>query len=342
MLQASLVLVLCSLASGAEPFAVPPALQPWLVPQDWQRDTAGPVLSLGKKGAFDDQHLFAPCVCREKGQYSLWYSGSRGKVAERIFQLGLATSKDGKHFTRHPSSPVFRFPDGKRSILTPTLLRNPDGSVLREEGKLRLWFSAANLTETKALHTLHETTSEDGLRWAPPSPAELQHVYAPTILKEKDRYHMWYTDVSSSPWVIRHAWSKEGKRWEVTAKPVLVVDQKWEKGRLFYPTVVKEGQVYLMWYGSYWAARANTTALGFAVSLDGVRWYKNPHNPVLRPDPAREWESHYNTSQSVLKLPDGSWRIWYASRSKPPFVHKYFAIGTARGKRNERATDEPR
>ena len=30
-----------------------------------------------------------------------------------------------------------------------------------------------------------------------------------------------------------------------------------------------------------------------------------------------------------LALPDGSWRIWYASRPAPPFDHKYFAIGTA-------------
>ena len=29
---------------------------------------------------------------------------------------------------------------------------------------------------------------------------------------------------------------------------------------------------------------------------------------------------------------DGSLRIWYASRPAPPFVHKYYAIGTAHWK----------
>lgn len=29
---------------------------------------------------------------------------------------------------------------------------------------------------------------------------------------------------------------------------------------------------------------------------------------------ARAWESHYTTSQSLMQLDDGSWRIWYASR----------------------------
>jgi hypothetical protein len=39
----------------------------------------------------------------------------------------------------------------------------------------------------------------------------------------------------------------------------------------------------------------------------------------------------YVTSQSVMRLPDGRFRIWYASRKKPPFVNKYFAINTAVG-----------
>jgi hypothetical protein len=30
-----------------------------------------------------------------------------------------------------------------------------------------------------------------------------------------------------------------------------------------------------------------------------------------------------------MRLDDGSFRIWYASRRKPPFVNKYFAINTA-------------
>jgi dienelactone hydrolase len=93
--------------------------------------------------------------------------------------------------------------------------------------------------------------------------------------------------------------------------------------------VLKIGGAYLMWYGSYWTGRPDTTALGFAVSLDGMRWYKHPRNPVFRPDPDRPWESHYVTSQSIMRLPEGGFRIWYASRSQPPFVNKYYAINTA-------------
>jgi cephalosporin-C deacetylase-like acetyl esterase/predicted GH43/DUF377 family glycosyl hydrolase len=320
-----------SLVAGGEAQAeVPRELQRWLTEQEWQRDTNGPIISLGNSGDFDDSHIFAPAVANADGGFLLWYCASRGSVANRIFNLGLATSEDGRKFRRHDSNPVFTFGNEENSVLTPTVLRNPNGTTLREDGMLRMWFSSTWFAGPTGLHTLHETTSADGIHWSKPSTSLLKNVYAPTIIKTGQVYQMWYTDVSSDPWVMRHASSADGHKWRVTAEPVLVVDQAWEQGRLFYPTVLKIDNVYLMWYGSYWAKRAATTSLGFAVSLDGLRWYKHPHNPVLRPDPSRQWESNYVTSQSVMQLADGSFRIWYASRTKPPFVNKYFALNTAR------------
>src|SRR5262245_14296914 len=129
-------------APAGEP---PPELTRWLKPQRWERDTPGPILSLGKAGAFDDQHIFAPAVVEERGEFLLWYSGSRGAPGNRVFRLGLASSKDGRQFTRHQDNPVLQFPDGARSVLTPALLRRGDGTVLREGGKLRMWFIGATL-----------------------------------------------------------------------------------------------------------------------------------------------------------------------------------------------------
>ena len=309
---------------------VPIELRRWLAPQTWQWDVDGPIVSLGTSGQFDDTHIFAPAVAEEAGRYRLWYCGSTGAVAKRVFQLGLATSSDGRLFEKHSASPVLDFGDGKHSILTPTLLRNPDGTVLRENGKLRMWFSSTDFQDKSGLHTLHEVTSNDGIEWSKPSPVELQHVYAPTVIKTGRHYQMWYVDVSQKSWVIRHASSQDGRKWRVTPEPVIVRDQNWERDQLFYPTVVRIDGAYLMWYGSYWNERQATTGLGCAVSLDGLKWYKHPQNPVLRPDPSRPWESNYVTSQSVIRLADGSFRIWYASRKKPPFVNKYFAINTAK------------
>ena len=118
-----------------------------------------------------------------------------------------------------------------------------------------------------------------------PSEPLLDHVYAPAIIRESHQYLMWYVDVKKSPWVIRHATSDDGRRWRVSPEPCLIIDQAWEHTRLFYPTVVKIDGVYMMWYGSYWKDRGNTTATGFAVSLNGLKWYKHPHNPVPCSEP---------------------------------------------------------
>lgn len=317
-------LLLASVGAG-----LPPELQRWLGPQDWQRDTDGPVLALGSPGTFDDTHVFAPCVALENGAFRMWYCGSRDSVAERVFRLGLATSENGCDFTRFARNPVYGFGDGKRSILTPALLRDRNGRVLREDGQLRMWFSATHFAGGP-LHTLHETASRDGIHWAPPSPVLLENVYSPTILRDGDRYRMWYVDVSAEPWLVRYAESRDGREWRDWPEPVITIDQAWEERRLFYLAVVKADGAHLIWYGSYWAGHRHMTALGFAVSADGLHWHKHPDNPVLRPDPSRPWESHYTTSQTVIRLDDGTWRIWYASRTSPPHVNKYFAINTAR------------
>jgi predicted GH43/DUF377 family glycosyl hydrolase len=302
----------------------------WLTPQVWTRDTEGPILSLGPKEAFDDQHIFAPCVVRDGRAFLLWYCGSRGTVEDRVFGLGLTTSSDGRDFQRHPHNPVLAFEDQRHSILTPTLLADVHGVPIREDGKLRMWFSSTDFHDQSGLHTLHQSVSEDGVHWSRPSLAQLPGVYAPTIVKSGDTYRLWFTDVSKSPWVIRYAESSDGNSWRVEPQAVLEVDQSWELGRLFYPTVREVNGILLMWYGSYWKGQGSQkTALGFAVSRDGRKWIKSSHNPVVRPDPNRPWESHYITSQSLIQLDDGSWRVWYASRTKPPFVHKYFAIATA-------------
>ena len=304
--------------------------------QHWQRDK-GPCIALGAAGAFDDMHLFAPCVAYAAGAYVMWYSGSRHSVDDhtrtdqRAFTLGRATSADGINFTKDDRSPVCRLA-GTRSILTPTLLRHPDGAACREKGRLRLWFASCDFPSGNRLHTLHETTSADGVEWDTPSDPQLEHAYAPTVIKEGDRYKLWYTHVAADPWSIRYAESADGCTWEVAPDPALVLDQSWERQRLFYPTVLKVDNRYWMWYGSYsqHGDMEMKTAIGCAYSDDGLQWQKDPDNPVFEPDPSRTWESHYTTSQSVLCLDDGSLRIWYASRPAPPFEHKYFAIGTAR------------
>jgi len=132
--------------------AVPISLRHWLTPQVWHRDTQGPILTLGRPGQFDDRHIFAPAVVREDDRFLMFYCGSRGAVSQRVFRLGMAISHDGKQFEKR-SNPVYEFRDQQRSVLTPTLLRDTDGRALRENGRLRMWFSSTMLTRRRPMTT---------------------------------------------------------------------------------------------------------------------------------------------------------------------------------------------
>jgi predicted GH43/DUF377 family glycosyl hydrolase len=318
---------------------VPAELRRWLGPQPWERDAAGPVLSLGEAGAFDDTHIFAPAVATDGGRFLMWYCGSRGfahdlsptrTADERVFKLGLAESADGKNFSRHPGGAVFAMDQGKMSVLTPCVLRHPDGSVRREDGRMRMWFSSAALDVGGPGHCIRETSSPDGVRWSQPSSVQLERAYAPAVVRTQRGYEMWYTEPGKYPWRMRHARSDDGRRWTVTDRPVLEETQDWEHYVMIYPAVTWFDGVYVMWYASYMHENRQTTAIGFAASVDGITWHKHPDNPVLRPDPRRSWESHYVSSHSVIRLPDGGFRMWYASRKEPPFTNLYFALNTAR------------
>src|SRR5262245_60702188 len=176
---------------GIPPDAAQPArdaspLDVWLKPQDWRRDRDQPALALGDPGRFDDQHIFAPHVIHQDGAFWMYYSGSqrcvdagtyKGRAKDpahpersdqRLFKLGLARSQDGVHFTRHSADPVFSFGDDVHSVVTAAILKNPDGSVHREGGKLRMYFAAVDFPGGTYKHDLYETTSADGIRWAAP------------------------------------------------------------------------------------------------------------------------------------------------------------------------------
>jgi hypothetical protein len=193
-----------------------------------------------------------------------------------------------------------------------------------------MWFSSATLGGGGRAQSIQQSFSRDGVEWDEASAVLLERAYAPSVIKTEHGYEMWYTEPGKYPWLMRHARSNDGHKWSVTEAPVLQLSQPWEHFLQIYPSVMKIDGVYLMWYASYLHENRETTAIGFAASVDGTTWHKHPQNPVLRPDPSRPWESHYVSSHSVMRLPDGSFRIWYASRKEPPFLNLYFALNTAR------------
>jgi hypothetical protein len=73
-----------------------------------------------------------------------------------------------------------------------------------------------------------------------------------------------------------------------------------------HPWVVKDGDVYYMWYSAH--NGTDQHRLGMAKSTDGLNWVKSPGNPIL-PDPTAGY-----AEPSVIK--DGNtWRMWLIARA---------------------------
>src|SRR5512143_4113166 len=78
--------------------------------------------------------------------------------------------------------------------------------------------------------------------------------------------------VACSPGTAQVTWTRYGTTpvLQPTYDPYCGFDYS----RVVEPYVMKEGQVYRMWY-------FGNTGIGDALSLDGAHWYKNTANPVL-------------------------------------------------------------
>ncbi len=96
-----------------------------------------------------------------------------------------------------------------------------------------------------------------------------------------------------------------------SANPVLAVGANgaWDDVAIWEPTVLKDGNLYKMWYAGFDGA---TTRIGYATSTDGVNWAKYAGNPVLAP--GLPWEGNSVSDPHVMSVRTG-YAIWYTGRT---------------------------
>jgi len=194
-----------------------------------------------------------------------------------------------------------------------------DISVLQDNGVFRMWLS----WRPKKSVALSE--SADGIHWSAPqivlapNPASgwEDDINRPTVVRRADGYHMWYTGQISTHGLsaegredghsaIGYATSPDGVNWtRRSMKPVLSPKSPWEDVALMCPDAhwdEKNGQ-WRLWYSG--GAQYEPNAIGYATSKDGLKWVKDPENPVFRPDPQFDWEKQRVAGIQVI--PHGDW-----------------------------------
>jgi hypothetical protein len=255
-----------------------------------------PALSAGAPGAWDQQYVYKPWVIKRGSCYEMWYVADSAaglapnELSLRGSHIGVAYSAYGLTFYRYHGNPVVR----ARGMGSPCVLYGDwrDGRGLY----YKMWYrySSDSPSRRGLLTQLAYATSRDGIHWADfgviaggsASDASTwgYRITSPCVLYLPDApglpapYLMYYYAEELD---VRLAVSQDGLHWQPRGA-VLERGQPgdWdtgtvEDGSVFY----LDGRLHMIYAGAGRVAIPDRGewychALGYAVSDDGVHWYR--------------------------------------------------------------------
>jgi predicted GH43/DUF377 family glycosyl hydrolase len=135
---------------------------------------------------------------------------------------------------------------------------------------------------------------------------ELGTVFDLAVLKEGDRFRMWFSWRPKASVALVE--SRDGIHW---SEPVIVLGPNeasgWED-RINRPIVIHQPDGYHMWYTGQTELNSY---IGHATSLDGITWTRTSDRPVLSPD--QPWEKDAVMVPHVLWDADERlYKMWYS------------------------------
>jgi hypothetical protein len=241
---------------------------------DWVLDGPSPLFEGTGRDTWDREIRERGFILREPDGWRLWYAGYDSRRSETK-SLGLATSPDGVHWTRHPGNPIF---SGSWT---------EDVFVVKRDGIYHMFAEGEG-------DIAHRLTSRDGVRWEdhgrldvrtrsgapiPPGPYG-----TPTVWVEGDTWNLFYERGDRGIWLAR---SRNLKVWtNVQDEPVIGLGPaEYDRHAVALNQVVRfRGRYYGVYHANADPAWKGPWTTCLAASDDLVRWEKYPGNPVIRSD----------------------------------------------------------
>ncbi|MBW4331787.1 hypothetical protein KY084_13010 [Stakelama sp. CBK3Z-3] len=130
--------------------------------------------------------------------------------------------------------------------------------------------------------------------------------------------------------VIGLAWSEDLVNWERT-DPILRAEDgaDWERGGLYKPYIVKNGDTYLLYYNAKTTGNPWKEQTGLAMSKDLKSWTRYAGNPIIRNgEPGGSGDSWF-ASDPVVYTHNGEWSLFYFGRAKDGKCREYLSLGNA-------------
>jgi hypothetical protein len=239
-----------------------------------------PILPFGGRGAFDDDGMMPGVAVRHEQYLYLYYTGwNRGVTVPYRNSIGLAVSEDdGASFRRLYEGPIV-----DRTALEPHMAVTPH--VLREGDLWRMWYVSGlgwdDIDERlEPVYVIKDATSRDGIVWdrhnrqCVAQAHELEAFAHPSVIKQGDRYRMWYCfrysrdyRDGSGAYRIGYAESTDGINWERMDKigGLNAAPEGWDSTMTCYPSVFEiDGRITMIYNGNSFGQ----TGFGYAILED--------------------------------------------------------------------------
>lgn len=260
-----------------------------------------PVFAPNSSG-WDSVAVIPYSVMRLGGTWVMWYTGTNG-TGEGI---GRATSADGIHWIRNPTTPLLTAAD------LPI--------VLYESGIYEMWYQYVSGAYMPS--GVDYATSADGILWTPysgnpvlqPSSSGFDSLIVSPggVIHDVSGYRLWYSggDGSSNTYSVGLASSSDGINWtRYSGNPVISppFGGWYDSTRVIACGVLPWNGGLLMGYVGADANYVQRVAL--ATSGDGVHWSPVP-GPTLNLGPSGSWDN-LGLSRMAIANVGGNLTMWY-------------------------------
>jgi hypothetical protein len=145
----------------------------------------------------------------------------------------------------------------------------------------------------------------------------------PCVLKEGDRWRMWYLScvrwemykgLAEPYYHIKYAESKDGVTWD--KRGAVAIDFKTpDEGGIVRPCVIRNGRVYQMWYSyrdgkDFRTHKEHSYRIGYAESQDGITWTRQDERAGIEVSTSG-WDSEMLAYPYVHRRGNGDLYLFY-------------------------------
>lgn len=170
------------------------------------------VLQIGAPGEWDDYGTWTGSILKHEDIWYLFYTGIKSCESGLVQRIGLATSTDLMHFTKHPNNPLVCADDRWYELLDKTIWHDQawrDPWVFYKDNFFHMLITARCSTgEPDGRGVIGYARSINLINWevgAPiTEPGEFGDLEVPSLVKINERYYLMFSVLHTSHSIARN------------------------------------------------------------------------------------------------------------------------------------------